>query len=158
MKFSVTKRTLIVINSLVLTTLLTGLASAKPVTSNQPSSPSPSASVSTATQSATAFLESLKLSDTQKNKIRGIRAARTRQIHQALDGKQWDKLQQEIKAGKKLNEALKGLQLNKDQKQRIGTVLAKSAESIRATLTPSQRQKLDAYLKQRHLAAQNSVE
>jgi Spy/CpxP family protein refolding chaperone len=156
MALHLVQRTSILISAVILTTLLPGLALAKSA-SNQPTQPSSNRAIAAA-QSATTFLEDLKLSDSQKAKIRSIRAARIQQIHKDLDTKQWDKLQQELKAGKKLNDALKTLNLNKNQTQQINAVLAKSAEEIRGTLTAQQRQKLDAYLKQRHMTAQNSIE
>jgi hypothetical protein len=95
------------------------------------------------------FLDQLKLSDAQKTKIRGIRAARTRKINETLKPEQRAKLQAELKSGKKLGESLKSLNLSTEQKKTIVGAVQKANEEIKATLDNKQKKQLEAYLKQR---------
>ncbi len=101
-----------------------------------------------ATQSAP-ILEQLKLTDAQKLKLRGIRSAKTRKINALLSKEQQAKLQEQLKSGKKMSEALKSLGLKPDVMQKINAARQNAAEQIKAVLTPEQRKQLESYLKQK---------
>jgi hypothetical protein len=131
------KRGVILLSALVSAVAVTPLLS----TVSLANTPAPAASPR--------LLDQLKLSDAQKTKIRGIRAARTRKINETLKPEQRAKLQAELKSGKKLGESLKSLNLSTEQKKTIVGAVQKANEEIKATLDNKQKKQLEAYLKQR---------
>ncbi len=147
MTFRNFKRGVILLSALLSAATVTPLLSSVSLAKSVPA-PTPSPA-SAAPAASPRILDQLKLSDAQKAKIRGIRSARTRKINEALKPEQRAKLQAELKAGKKLGEALKSLNLSTDQKKTIAGAVQKSNEDIKATLNDTQKKQLEAYLKQR---------
>lgn len=148
--FHSVQRASLVMGTIALTATFSGMAAVMPQAAR-----ANTATTTHTTQSATSttIVDQLKLTEQQKNKIRGYRADRNRQINAVLTQAQKTKLQQELKSGMKLGPALKGLNLSPDQTKKIAAILQKSAQNIRGTLTADQQRKLDAYLKQQRQAA-----
>ncbi len=143
----VTKRVSILLSTIALTALLPGISLAQ---THQSGTASSTASTTMTQKSGSDLASQLQLTPDQKNKIRGIRASRTRQINAVLTLAQRTKLQQDLKSGKKLSQSFQDLNLNADQKQKILAIVRQSNQQIVGTLKPEQKQKLTAYLRQRH--------
>lgn len=93
--------------------------------------------------SPSAGMDRLQLTAAQKEKIRQIRTTRNRDIAMVLTASQRTKLAQSLKSGKKLGQAVKELNLNNNQKQRIREIAQKSVQAIKGVLTPQQWQRLE---------------
>lgn len=144
----------ILMSAVVIVSLSPGIALAKFPSSTSPVKSTP---VATPTAQSTPILEQLKLTDAQKLKLRGIRSAKTRKINQLLTVDQRTKLQQQLKSGQKMSEALKTLGLKPENLQKITAVRRNAAQQIKATLTTDQLKQLETYFKQ-HPSEPNSVE
>jgi Spy/CpxP family protein refolding chaperone len=75
-----------------------------------------------------------------------------------LNETQRKKLVQALRSGTKLGAALQTLNLNADQKQKIGAIVQKSNQEVKATLTPKQQQQLETMRKQHQTATQAPIE
>ncbi|UBF23642.1 hypothetical protein K9N68_17875 [Kovacikia minuta CCNUW1] len=153
--FQFVKCTSIVVSTVAVTTLISGVSFA----GTQPINGSSKSTHTAAIQATPAIIEQLQLTSDQKTKIRGIRTSRSRQINQVLSSTQQAQLKQELKSGKKLGQVLKDLNLSADQKKKILAIVQQSNKDIIAVLTPEQKQKLNTYLKQqRQSRTQNPIE
>lgn len=144
----------ILMSAVVVVSLSPGLALAKLPSSTSPVKSTP---VTTPTARSTPILEQLKLTNAQKLKLRSIQSAKMRKINQLLTVDQRTKLQQQLKAGQKLSEALKTLGLKPENLKKITAVRQNAAQQIKATLTADQLKQLETYFKQ-HPSASNPVE
>jgi len=147
MTLHVTKRVSILLSTIALTALLPGISLAQ---THSSSTMSGSSSTTMMQKPGSDLANQLQLTPDQKNKIRGIRASRTRKINGVLTSAQRTQLQQDLKSGKKLSQSLQDLNLNADQKQKILAIVRQSNQDIIGTLKPDQKAKLTAYLRQRH--------
>jgi len=118
----------------------------------------PQASMSQNTMAATTILDQLQLSKAQKQNIQSLRAKRNQAILKILTPAQRTKLQQELKGGKKLSQALKDLGLNAKQKKDLMVVVQQSNQEMRGVLNAKQQQQLDAWRKQRQMAGTAPIE
>lgn len=107
---------------------------------------------------ALSSVEQLKLSDQQKRTLRALRKARNQEISKVLSDAQRKNLVQALKSGTKLAPALQALNLSADQKQKIGTIVQKSNQQVKATLTPQQQEQLETMRKQHQTTAQTPIE
>lgn len=157
MAINIAKRVSILASAIALSSFLStaAFASTKP-TNTTTTKPTKTAAVQNQSSN---IVEQLNLTDQQRNKIRGIRSSRTRQINQVLKPDQRTKLQAELKSGKKLGEAIKSLNLDPTQKKDILAIVQKSNQDIMGTLNDKQRKQLETYLSQRHQSrTQNPID
>jgi Spy/CpxP family protein refolding chaperone len=123
-------------------------ASAKPT-----AKPSPAAE-----KEGNSLMDSLKLTAEQKQKIRGVRSARTRQINQLLTEDQRAKFKKSRESGVKLSDAIKALGLPADKSKQVVEIIQKSQQDIRSALTPAQLKILDDAIRNQKAGGSGSVE
>jgi Spy/CpxP family protein refolding chaperone len=115
----------------------------------------PSHTTMTKPAGASSIWDQLKLTEKQKNTIRGIRAARRRKINQLLNQNQQQALEKNLKSGMKLSDAINSLGLSADKKKAIVDAIRKSSQDIVNVLDSNQKKTLENYLKQQR---QSNVE
>jgi Spy/CpxP family protein refolding chaperone len=126
-------------------------------------SPTPSAKPTTkpspaAEKEGVSLMDSLKLTAEQKQKIRGVRSARTRQINQLLTEDQRAKFKKSRESGVKLSDAIKALGLPADKSKQVVEIIQKSQQDIRSALTPAQLKTLDDAIRSQKAGGSGSVE
>jgi hypothetical protein len=97
--------------------------------------------------------EQMNLTSAQKNKIQGIRAARTKAINAILNKDQQAKYEKLRANRATLSYAMQSLDLNADQSKKISAVAKKATNDLLLALDSKQKSQLSTYLKQQKGAA-----
>jgi hypothetical protein len=107
----------------------------------------------TAAPKAGSIWEQMNLTTPQKNKIQGVRTARTKAINAILNKDQQTKYEKLRGTKISLSSAMQSLGLSADQSKQVSAAAKKATDDLLAVLDGKQKSQLSAYLKQQKGAA-----
>jgi Spy/CpxP family protein refolding chaperone len=129
------------------------VAKDKPATMAKPATEMKAAAPKAAAPKAGSIWEQMNLTTAQKNKIQGIRSARTKAINAILNKDQQAKYEKLRGTKTTLSAAMQSLGLNGDQSKKVSAAAKKATDDLLAVLDSKQKSQLSAYLKQQKGAA-----
>jgi Spy/CpxP family protein refolding chaperone len=105
----------------------------------------PAATMKKKKQAEPSIWEQLKLDETQKKQLAGIRTTRTNAISKVLNADQKAKFSQ-LRRKQKLSAIISQLNLDANQKKAVNDANKQAQEAILKILNPTQKTQLNAYL------------